>query len=147
MLDLNNNSTLIGNAGGVAELRKTTTGRDVANFSIATQSSNSRKDPNTGEWLEKKTEWHRVVAWGPTALYVHNNLKKGSQVKMMGHLVTRKWTKKIKVEGGETLDVDMESTEIHVDQISITNPKRNTQAPQGEDYNQDNSEFPMEDAA
>lgn len=148
MLDLNNNTTLNGRSGGVAELRKTTTGRDVANFSIATNTSNSRKDPDTGEWIEKKTEWHRIVAWGPTALYVHNNLKKGSVVQLIGHNVTRKWTKKVKVnESGDTVDVEMESTEIHVDQISITNPKRNTQAPDGQDYDQDTGEYPMEDAA
>ena len=123
MLNLNNMVTLNGGAGGAPELRKTTSGRDVANFSVATQPSSSRKDPNTGEWLDKPSTWHRIVAWGPTALYVHNNLKKGSRVQLCGHIVNRKWTKKVKV-GSKTVDVEMESSEIHVDQISITNRDR-----------------------
>ena len=55
MLDLNNITQLNGRSGGRAELRKTQTDIEVANFSIATNSSNSRKDPETGEWIEKKT--------------------------------------------------------------------------------------------
>ena len=129
IIDLNNTVQLRGHAGGAAELRKTSNDRDVANFRLATNSSNARKDKETGEWVEQEEQWHNVVAWGPTAQYVHNNLKKGSQVSLLGRLVTREYMRKVKLDGGDTVEVRTWSTEIHVGQISIRNPDRSAGAP------------------
>ncbi len=46
------------------EIRSVNNGKKVANFSVAT--SESYKDKTTGEKKET-TEWHNIVAWGPTA--------------------------------------------------------------------------------
>ena len=128
IIDLNNTVQLRGHAGGAAELRKTSNDRDVANFRLATNSSNARKDKETGEWVEQEEQWHNVVAWGLTAQYVHNNLKKGSQVSLLGRLVTREYMRKVKLDDGETVEVRTWSTEIHGGQISIRNPDRSAGA-------------------
>ncbi|BBO70108.1 hypothetical protein DSCA_40380 [Desulfosarcina alkanivorans] len=48
------------------------------------------KDKNTGERREK-TEWHRVVIFGPVAEIAGQYLSKGKQVYIEGKLQTRKW--------------------------------------------------------
>jgi single-strand DNA-binding protein len=87
-----NKVMLIGNLGKDPEIRKTQSGKPIANFSIAT--SGSWKDKQTGEKKEK-TEWHNIVVFneglaGVVELYV----KKGSKVYIEGVLQTRKWQDK-----------------------------------------------------
>ena len=123
-IDQNNLVLLDGHAGGTAELRRTANDREVANFRIATNPSFSRRDKETGEWVEFKEQWHNIVAWGPTAAYVHANLRKGSKVKVTGRLVTREYLRKVDIDGGETVEVRAWSTEVHASHISIRNPKR-----------------------
>ena len=57
---------------------------------------------------QEKTEWHRVVVFGPVAETVEKYLKKGDPVYFEGKLQTRKWTDKDNQE--------RYTTEIVVDQ-------------------------------
>lgn len=85
-----NRVILIGNLGRDPEIRSTQGGGHIANLSIAT--SESWKDKNSGERLEK-TEWHRVVIFNDRLVDVAERfLKKGSKVYLEGALQTRKWT-------------------------------------------------------
>ncbi len=87
-----NKVTLIGNLGKDPEIRSTTDGREIANFSIAT--SESWKDKSTGEKKEK-TEWHNIAVFSEGLVRVIKSyLKKGSKVYIEGQLQTRKWTDK-----------------------------------------------------
>lgn len=90
-----NKVILIGNVGKDPEIRTLQNGGKVANLSIAT--SESWKDKSTGEKKEK-TEWHRVVVFGPLAEIVEKYVKKGSKIYVSGSLQTRKWTDKDGVE-------------------------------------------------
>ncbi|MFK7968617.1 MAG: single-stranded DNA-binding protein [Rickettsiaceae bacterium] len=84
-----NKVTLIGNLGKDPEIRSTSDGREIANFSIAT--SESWKDKITGEKKEK-TEWHRIVVFKEGLVgVVKNYVKKGSKLYIEGQLQTRKW--------------------------------------------------------
>lgn len=84
-----NKVTLIGNLGKDPEIRATSDGRELANFSIAT--SESWKDKVTGE-KKDKTEWHRVVVFNEGLVRVIKNyVKKGSKLYIEGQLQTRKW--------------------------------------------------------
>lgn len=84
-----NKVTLIGNLGKDPEIRNTSDGRELANFSIAT--SESWKDKMTGEKKEK-TEWHRVVVFNDGLVRVIKDyVKKGSKLYIEGQLQTRKW--------------------------------------------------------
>ncbi len=87
-----NKVTLIGNLGKDPEIRTTTDGREIANFSIAT--SESWKDKSTGEKKEK-TEWHNIAVFSEGLVRVIKSyVKKGSKVYIEGQLQTRKWTDK-----------------------------------------------------
>ncbi|MDX1917204.1 MAG: single-stranded DNA-binding protein [Rickettsiaceae bacterium] len=84
-----NKVTLIGNCGKDPEIRTTSDGKEIANFSIAT--SESWNDKTTGERKEK-TEWHRVVVFNEGLVrIVKNYVKKGTSLYVEGSLQTRKW--------------------------------------------------------
>lgn len=86
-----NKVILVGNLGKDPECRTMQNGGKVANLSLAT--SENWKDKATGEKKEK-TEWHRVVAFGPLADIAEKYLKKGSKIYVSGQLQTRKWADK-----------------------------------------------------
>ena len=83
-----NKVILLGNVGSDPELKYTTNGAGVSNFSIAT--NETWMDKNTNE-RQERTEWHRIVAWGRLAEICNQYLKKGSKVYIEGRLQTRSW--------------------------------------------------------
>src|ERR1700759_5582897 len=85
-----NKVILVGRLGRDPETRFTGGGQAVANFTMATDET--YKDRN-GE-RQKKTEWHRIVAWGPRAEFAQKYLKKGSLIYLEGRLQTREWQDK-----------------------------------------------------
>ncbi len=86
-----NKVILIGNLGRDPEMRYTTGGDAVANFSIAT--TDQWRDKSSGE-KQERTEWHRIVLFGRLAEIAGEYLKKGRPVYIEGRLQTRKWTDK-----------------------------------------------------
>lgn len=106
-----NKVLLMGNLGRDPELRYTTGGTAVANFSIAT--NESWKDKNGQQ--QEKTEWHRIVVWGKLAELCGQYLKKGRQAFIEGRLQTREWTDK----KGEK----QYSTEIVANNVTFIGPK------------------------
>jgi single-strand DNA-binding protein len=80
---------LIGNLGRDPEVRYTTNGTAVANFTLAT--TERWNDPSSGERKEK-TEWHRIVVWSKQAEIAGEYLRKGRQIFVEGSLQTREWT-------------------------------------------------------
>jgi len=84
-----NKVLLIGNLGRDPEVRYTTGGSAVANFTMAT--TDRWNDQATGDKKER-TEWHRVVVWGKQAEIAGEYLRKGRQVYVEGSLQTREWT-------------------------------------------------------
>jgi single-strand DNA-binding protein len=85
-----NKAIIIGNLGKDPEVRYTTGGQAVANFTVAT---NDRWTDKSGQQQER-TEWHRVVVWGKQAENCGQYLKKGRSVYVEGRLQTREWTNK-----------------------------------------------------
>ncbi|MHC4429827.1 MAG: single-stranded DNA-binding protein [Planctomycetota bacterium] len=83
-----NKVMLIGNLGRDPEVRYTSDGKPVANFTMATT---ERWNDPSGERKEK-TEWHRIVVWGKQAEIAGEYLRKGRQVYVEGSLQTRDWT-------------------------------------------------------
>ena len=84
-----NKVMLIGNLGRDPEVRYTTNGTAVANFTMAT--TDRWKDPASGDFKER-TEWHRIVVWSKQAEIAGEYLRKGRQVFVEGSLQTREWT-------------------------------------------------------
>jgi single-strand DNA-binding protein len=82
-----NKVILIGNLGADPDLRRTPSGTAVSNLRLATTEVFSNRE---GE-KNKRTEWHRVVAFGRLAEICSQYLKKGRQVYIEGRLQTREW--------------------------------------------------------
>ena len=82
-----NKAMVIGNLGKDPELRTTGSGKSVCNFSVAT--NESWKDAS-GE-KQERTEWHRIVVWGPQAEACGKYLAKGRQVYVEGRIQSREW--------------------------------------------------------
>lgn len=82
-----NRVILIGRMVRDPELRTTSTGKNVVEFSIAVQKRIKPQDPN-----ERDADFFRVKAWSQTADYVSNYGSKGRLVAVDGRLETRKWT-------------------------------------------------------
>jgi len=85
-----NKAILIGNLGRDPEVRYTTDGTAIANFTIAT--SDNWTDKASGEKRER-TEWHRIVAFARLGEICGEYLSKGRQVYVEGRLQTRSWEK------------------------------------------------------
>ena len=82
-----NKVILVGRLGKDPEVRYTTSGVAVTNFSLAT--SEFYKDRN-GE-RQERTEWHNIVVWDRLAETCVQYLKKGKQVYIEGRLQTREY--------------------------------------------------------
>ena len=85
-----NKVILVGNLGRDAELRYTTGGTAVATLNMATTEIWNDK---TGQ-RQERTEWHRIVLWGKTAVSLSEYLTKGKQIYIEGRLQTRQWDDK-----------------------------------------------------
>ena len=81
-----NRVVLVGRLTRDPELRTTTTGKSVCDFSIAVT---KRVKPQDGS---PDADFFRVNAWGQTAEYVSNYLTKGRLVGVDGRLQSRKYT-------------------------------------------------------
>ncbi len=82
-----NKAILIGNLGADPELKYMPNGDAVVNFRIATTESYKDKEGSQ----QKKTEWHRIVAFRRLAEICGEYLKKGKQVYIEGKIQTRNW--------------------------------------------------------
>jgi single-strand DNA-binding protein len=85
-----NKVILVGNLGRDPEVRTTTSGQPVANFSVATSRRWKDRDGNRQE----QTEWHNVVCFGRQAEIAGQYLTRGRQVYVEGRLQTRSWDDK-----------------------------------------------------
>lgn len=84
-----NKVILIGNLGKEPEITTSSSGMQIAKFSIAT--SDGMKDKQSGE---VKTEWHRCIAFGKTAEIIGNYVKKGSTISIEGSISYGKYENK-----------------------------------------------------
>ena len=87
-----NKVILLGNAGQNAEVKSTSAGKSVANFSLAiNQPYGNKKDAN------QRVEWVRCVAWDKLAQIAEKFVAKGTVVFVEGRLHTRQFEDR---EGG-----------------------------------------------
>ena len=101
-----NKVILVGRLGKDPEVRSTSGGQSVANFSVATDES--YKDKNGDK--QKKTEWMNVVVWGKAVEnFVQPYLHKGDLVYIEGKLQTRSWDDK---DGNKKYTTEINVTDI-----------------------------------
>ena len=82
MNTLRNKVQLIGRLGQNPEIVNLESGKKLAKFSIATNESYKNQD---GEKVEN-TQWHNIIAWGPTATIIEKYVTKGQEVAIEGKL-------------------------------------------------------------
>ncbi|RPJ57473.1 MAG: single-stranded DNA-binding protein [Acidobacteria bacterium] len=85
-----NKVILVGRLGKDPEMRYTSGGAPVTNFSLAT--NESWKGQN-GE-RQERTEWHNIVVWNKLAETCSQYLSKGKLVYIEGRIQTREWDDK-----------------------------------------------------
>ena len=85
-----NKVILIGRLGRDPEVRYTSSGSPVANFSLATDESFKGRN---GE-QQQHTEWHNIVVWNKLAEICGEYLTKGKQVYIEGTIRSRQWEDK-----------------------------------------------------
>jgi single-strand DNA-binding protein len=81
-----NRATILGNVGRDPEMRYTSNGQAITQFSVATSRSFKRND----EWQEE-TDWHAIVVFGERAERAAEHVRKGKQVYIEGRIQTRSW--------------------------------------------------------
>lgn len=105
-----NSVVLVGRLTRDPELRKTSSGKSVASFTLAVD--DSFKGPNG----EKVTIFMPVTVWGNTAETVAKFTRKGSLVGVTGRLTQRKYVRK-------TDNVEITSTEVSANGVEFLEPK------------------------
>lgn len=100
-----NKIIIVGYLGRDPELRYTTQGTPICDFSVAT--TERRKD-KSGD-MQEVTTWFRVSLFGRQAEVASQYLTKGRQVYVEGQLSQRDWTDK---EGGTRTSLEVRGTEI-----------------------------------
>jgi single-strand DNA-binding protein len=107
-----NKVILVGNLGRKPEIRYTSNGTPVANFTLATT---ERWGTDEQGQRKEHTEWHRCVAWRKLAEICNQYLDKGTKVYVEGKIRRSDFT-------GQD-GVKRYSTEIVIDQMEILTPK------------------------
>lgn len=85
-----NQITLLGSVGKDPEIKNTSGGTLVANFSLATT---ERYKDSAGNWQDKP-EWHNLVAYGKHAELIRDYVLKGAKLFVQGKSTTRSWDDK-----------------------------------------------------
>jgi len=78
---------ILGRLTGDPQLRSTTSGQQVATFSLAT----NRVWYDKNKQKQEQVEYHNIVVWGRTAEITNQFLKKGSLALVEGRMQTRSW--------------------------------------------------------
>jgi single-strand DNA-binding protein len=116
-----NSISLIGRLGRDPEVRFTSTGKAVANFTIAV-------DEKWGD--QKQTHWFKVVAWEKSAEFAQKYFAKGSKIGITGRLAQRKWVDKD--------NNNRESIEIIAERFDFAGEKKDA-SPKGDAFEGDDA--------
>jgi single-strand DNA-binding protein len=107
-----NKAMLIGNLVRDPELRYTSGGTAVSNFSLATNNTYMK-----GDQKQESVEYHNIVAWGKLADICGQMLSKGSKVYVSGRIQKREFTDR---NGNEK-----SLTEIVIDEMILLSSTQN----------------------
>jgi single-strand DNA-binding protein len=115
-----NKAILVGRLGRDPEVRYTTSGTPVANFSLATDEF---WNDQSGE-RQRRTEWHRIVVWSRLAEICQKYLRKGSLIYIEGRIQTQEWDDR---DGNRR-----RTTEIVAREMKMLGPRSDEMGPTGE---------------
>lgn len=102
--------TIVGNLTADVELRYTSAGHAVTNFTVA--ASDRELDKTTNEWKDGATTFLRCTAWRALAEHIAGSARKGQRVLVTG---------KLKQHDFETKDGEKRSRlELEVDDLGVS---------------------------
>ena len=107
---------IIGNLGADPTVRELQNG-EIVSFRVAT--SERGYTNSAGVQVPERVDWHSCVAFGKTAQYVKNYVRKGMTVYIEGKVRYNKWT--------DNSGAEKWSTEIVVDRLDNLTPKSDNQ--------------------
>lgn len=111
---INNTVTLTGNMGSEAHLYETDKdGREFAALSLAT--TDSYQD-DEGNWHEKETVWHNVLAFNPKVIAMLKGMKKGTRIQVEGSLSYRPYD----VQDGDNKIITKKEASIIARKVEMT---------------------------
>jgi single-strand DNA-binding protein len=116
-----NHVTLTGYLGRDPEVLE---GRAV--LSLATKKS--WKPQDSDQW-QSRTDWHRIVAWGPLA-EIARSLAKGDHVSIEGELRTNQYERDLQVNGGDVVTVTIKTSEVRAWSIGLVAMKKPAAKPE-----------------
>jgi single-strand DNA-binding protein len=120
-----NTVTLVGNLTDEPEVRFTSTGTAVANFTIASTSRVFNKE--SSEWRDGNTLFMRCTVWQQSAEHLADSLTKGTRVIVSGRLRQRSFETR---EGEKRTTIELVVDEIGVSlryaTVQITKATRNS---------------------
>ncbi len=99
---------IVGNVGRDPELKMTSNGRPVCEFSVAVNRISGRSD--SGE-RQEQTDWYRISCWGNLAERAQQIVQRGRLVFVDGRFTPRTWTDK---EGRERTSLDINANDFQV---------------------------------
>lgn len=100
-----NKAIIVGRLGADPEIRFTQSGAGVTNFNVATDTVWKDKEGQR----QTRTEWHRIVVWGPQAEPCSKYLNKGREVYVEGEIQTRSWEDK---EGNKRWTTEIRARDV-----------------------------------
>ena len=83
-----NKVILVGNITADPELKQTTSGTSVCNFTLAY----NRRPSKGADASQQNVDFFNIVSFGQTAEFVSRYFKKGNPILVCGQLQTRSWT-------------------------------------------------------
>ena len=113
-----NKVILVGNITADPELKQTTSGNSVCNFSLA---YNRRPGRNADAQSQQTVDFFNIVAFGQQAEFITRYFKKGSPILICGRLQTRKWQD----QSGQTRS----TVEVVCDEVTFVSSANQNGAP------------------
>ena len=95
-------------------------------LSLATKKS--WKPQDSDQW-QSRTDWHRIVAWGPLA-DIARSLAKGDHVCVEGELRTNQYERDLQVNGGDVVTVTIKTSEVRAWSIGLVAMKKPAAKPE-----------------
>lgn len=104
MRDMNNLITVVGNVGTDPVVRTHANNFRVTTFRLGTD--NRGKNPETGEWETKSTNWYSVKVFHQLGLNAHASIRKGQRVFVAGYARIDQYTRE---DGSTGIGIDVEA--------------------------------------
>lgn len=123
---LTNSVRLTGRLGANPEIHRFASGKQKANFSIAT----TEFYYNKSEEKQEDTQWHNLIVWGKLVDVVEKYLKKGSKITIEGKLESKSWESEgrkyyrteVNVRSLNMIDGTKESQQVNNAESAVTPP-------------------------